>query len=102
MRGDNELKTRGNHKQVRRGKQANPNSDNRSGIVYHDALRTKDSVTDIVSPYPRRGRWTYPKPGFIQWRNYAENIPNKVLDTRWQATMNRVIEQSTTEGDKRS
>src|SRR3990167_4577436 len=94
MKGDNQVIRRGHHPQ-RRGKKADPHSDNRGGTFYHDALQTKDSITDIEFPYPRRGKWTYPKPGFIQWRNDAENIPNKVRDTKWESTMSRLIDKWT-------
>ena len=67
MRGDNEVKRRGKNIKDHRGQPVNPYTQV-GGLVYHDYLQNIHSKSDIIFPYPRPGKWIYPKPGFIQWK----------------------------------
>jgi len=69
MRGDNQVKRRGKSKlKTDRGPKLTPYSET-NGINYKDFLTNRATTRDITFPYERKGTWTYPKPGFIQWRN---------------------------------
>ena len=54
-----------------RGKPKDPFVDHGS-VSFKDYLINKHTTNDIIFPYPRKGKWIYPKPGFIQWDKDAE------------------------------
>jgi len=69
MRGDNAVKRRGKSKlKTNRGPLVTPYSET-NGVYFKDFLINKHTTRDIIFPYERKGGWTYPKPGFIQWKN---------------------------------
>src|SRR3990170_3657699 len=69
MRGDNAVKRRGKSKlKTNRGPPITPYSET-NGVYFKDFLINKHTTRDIIFPYERKGGWTYPKPGFIQWKN---------------------------------
>ena len=69
MRGDNEVKRRGKTKlKSDRGRPTTTYSET-NGACFKDFLINKHTTRDIIFPYERKGKWTYPKPGFIQWKN---------------------------------
>jgi len=71
MRGDNEVKRRGKSKQFR-GKKADMQM-NEAYITRNFSWGSGHCPTILTIPeeYSKdvKGQWTYPKKGFIQWKN---------------------------------
>ena len=64
--GDDPGKRRGKELGEKRG----PKTRQTSNIWLADFTQGNNPISNqLVSPYIRKGFWTYPKEGFIQWKN---------------------------------